>query len=56
MQIIFLQFSVGFARVGEEKGIAPPLSYTSILAQNSAFRAIVFCGICSDTQQIVHKF
>jgi hypothetical protein len=28
MQIIFQQFSVGFASVGGEKGTAPPLSYT----------------------------
>jgi len=35
MQIIFQQFSVGFARVGGEKGTALLLSYTDILAQTS---------------------
>ena len=56
MQIILQQFSVGFASVGGEKGTAQLLSYTGILAQNSEFRAIVFCLIWSDTQQIAHKF
>jgi hypothetical protein len=56
IQIILQQFSVGFARVSGEKGTALLLSYTDILAHNSEFRAIVFCDMCSDTQQIVHKF
>ena len=42
---------MGFARVGGEKGTAPLLSYTGILAQNSAFRAFVSCLIRSDTQK-----